>query len=266
MNLERIYAIMLRQWFLIQRNKVRYLNIFGWIAIDIILWGFITRYLDLVGSSAFSFTTVLLGAVVLWNFLVRVHQGVIVAFFEDMWSRNFLNLFASPLSIKEYVVGLIATSIVTSLAGLTLMFFIAYLLFAFSIFQLGMIVVPFLAILMIFGWALGIFTTALVLRFGPPAEWFGWIIPFALSPFAGVFYPIASLPHGLQVVARFLPPSYVFEGMRAALTSGEFLTGELFIGLGIAAVYLSLAYLVFLATYRVILRKGLITRFTAENG
>ena len=53
----------------------------------------------------------LLGAVLLWDFLTRVMQGVTMAFFEDVWSRNFLNLFATPLTIFDYLAGLVVAAI-----------------------------------------------------------------------------------------------------------------------------------------------------------
>lgn len=265
MNFIRVYAIFLRQIFLIQNNKTRLVNIFTWISIDTILWGFITRYLDRIGHSGFSFTTTVLGAVVLWNFLIRIQQGLMLSFFEDMWSCNLLNLFASPLRIREYLSGLVISSLATSIAGLSIMILIAWVMFVYNIFQFGVLLVPFLSIILVFGLALGIFATALVLRFGPPAEWVAWIIPFVLDPFTGIFYPISALPKALQPIAAILPPTYVFEGMRGALLSGKFSVSHLVVGISIAFVYLIISCLFFLYIYRIVLRKGLIARLTAEN-
>ena len=87
---------MLRQFYLLRGSPVRLLPLFAWVAIDIVVWGLITRYLNSVASAGFNFVPALLGAVLLWDFLVRVMQGVTTAFFEDVWSRNFLNIFATP--------------------------------------------------------------------------------------------------------------------------------------------------------------------------
>src|SRR6266566_9259429 len=105
MNSRRTAAIVLRQFYLLRGSPARILPMFAWVAIDIVLWGFITRYLNSVASSGFNFVPALLGAVLLWGFLVRVMQGVTTAFLEDVWSRNFLNIFATPLSLPEYVGG-----------------------------------------------------------------------------------------------------------------------------------------------------------------
>jgi len=104
----------------------------AWVAIDIVLWGFISRYLDSVAGQRVNFVASLLGAVLLWDFLGRVMQGVTTAFFEDVWSRNFLNVFATPLTISEYLSGLVATAILTSLIGLVVMLAVASLAFGLS--------------------------------------------------------------------------------------------------------------------------------------
>src|ERR1700733_8107135 len=118
MNPRRAAAIVLRQFYLLRGSPTRILPMFAWVAIDVILWGFITRYLNSVASAGFNFVPAMLGAVLLWDFLTRVMQGVTTAFFEDVWSRNFLNVFATPLSISEYVTGLVLSSIATSAVGL----------------------------------------------------------------------------------------------------------------------------------------------------
>src|SRR5262245_45291368 len=108
MSLTRIYAIVLRQFHLTRDNASRTLQIFRWPCLDIVLWGFISKYLEDVSNT--SFIPVLLGGIILWDFLSRVMTGVTMTFFEDVWSRNFLNIFASPLSISEYVTGMVAAS------------------------------------------------------------------------------------------------------------------------------------------------------------
>jgi ABC-2 type transport system permease protein len=125
--------------------------------------------------------------------------------------------------------------------------------------------VPFLGVLFLFGIALGIFGAAVVLRLGPSAEWFIWPIPAIVSPFAGVFYPLATLPGWMQVIARVLPPSYVFENMRALVTGGVYSASALVWGLGLAVLYILLACLFFTRVYRHAVRTGLIARYSAES-
>ncbi len=265
MRLRRIAAIVLRQFYLIRGSASRLFPLFIWVGIDIVLWGFITRYLNLITGYGFHFVPALLGAVLLWDFLTRVMQGVTMAFFEDVWSRNFLNIFATPLSIAEYLLGLVLSSICTSSIGLLVMVVTATFAFGLSFFIYGAMLAPFFVVLFLSGIALGIFGTALVLRLGPAAEWFVWPIPAVLSPFVGVFYPLSTLPPWMRAISHALPPSYVFEGMRAVLAGRAVPAGTLALGAGLAVFYILLACWFFTSVYRRAVRTGLIARYSAET-
>jgi ABC-2 type transport system permease protein len=261
----RVLAIVLRQLYLMRGSPARLFPVFVWVAIDIVLWGFITRYLNAVADAPIDFVPALLGAVLLWDFLSRVMQGVSTTFLEDVWSRNFLNLFAAPLSISEYVAGLVTSSILTSLVVLCVMLGLAYAAFGLSYLVYGLLLVPFLLVLFLFGIALGIFVSGVVLRLGPASEWFIWPVPALISPFAGVFYPIATLPAWMQWVAHALPPSYVFEGMRAVIAGQPFSGASLAVAVALAVAYILLAYAFFASVHRRALRTGLIARYSAET-
>lgn len=261
----RTSAIVLRQVYLVRGSVARLVPLFVWVGVDMILWGFITRYLNSVSSSGFNFVPALLGAVLLWDFFIRVMQGITIAFFEDVWSRNFLNLFATPLEVSEYLTGLVVSSIATSSIGLVVMLLLATGVFGLSFFAYGAMLVPFILILFLVGIALGIFAVAMVLRLGPASEWFIWPIPAVLSPFAGVFYPLATLPHWMRVIGYLLPPSYVFESMRAILASRTMNAASLLWGGSLAVLYVVLACWFFKRTYLHAVRTGLIARYSAET-
>jgi ABC-2 type transport system permease protein len=272
--LRRTSALLLRQYYLLRGSPARVVPLFSWVAIDIILWGFITRYLNSVSGARFNFVPAMLGAVLLWDFMARVMQGITTAFLEDVWSRNFLNLFASPLSVSEYLGGLVLSSIATSAIGLVVMVALATLIFSLSFFVYGAMLASFLLVLFIFGISLGIFGSALVLRFGPAAEWFIWPIPAFISPLACVFYPLSTLPHWMQWLARIIPASYVFEGMRQILSRQTGASPQaahaieitpLLIGSMLALVYLLGMARAFTGVYRHAVRTGLIARYSAET-
>jgi len=265
MHSSRIAAIVLRQFYLVRGSASRVIPLFAWVAVDIVLWGFITRYLNLVTGSGFNFVPVLLGAVLLWDFFSRVMHGVTMTFFEDVWSRNFLNIFATPLSIAEYLTGLVLSSIATSLVGLGVMLALATLAFGLSFFTYGVMLIPFLLVLFLFGIAMGIAGCAVVLRFGPASEWFIWPIPALISPFVGVFYPLATLPHWMRMIAHGLPPSYVFEGLRVILAGRAASLVTLLVGMWLAVLYDVLACWLFARVHRHAVRTGLIARYSAET-
>jgi ABC-2 type transport system permease protein len=265
MQPRRTLALLLRQFYLLRGSPTRVVPLFAWVAIDMVLWGFITRYLNAVSAARFNFVPAMLGAVLLWDFMARVMQGITTAFLEDVWSRNFLNLFASPLSVSEYLGGLVLSSIGTSLIGLAVMVGLATVVFGLSFLVYGAMLAVFLLVLFLFGISLGIFGSALVLRFGPAAEWFIWPIPAFISPLACVFYPLAVLPGWMQWLARLIPPSYVFEGMRGVLLGHSVEGSQLATGSVLALVYLLLMARAFTGVYRHAVRTGLIARYSAET-
>lgn len=264
MNFSRIHAVVLRQYYLLKGSPTRLLPLFVWVMIDIVLWGFFTIYLSEAAPTGGRFVPSLLGAVLLWDFLTRVMQGVTMAFFEDVWSRNFLNFFATPLRVSEYIAGLVMTGIATSLIGLIAMLVLASLAFGLSFAAYGAALLPFVLVLFIFGMALGVLGSAFVLRLGPSAEWLIWPIPAILAPFVCVFYPMSVLPLWMQGVAMALPPSYVFEAMRKIVEGGAVPVGSLFVATGLALAYLAGSVWIFLRVYKIAVRTGLIARYSAE--
>lgn len=258
-------AIVLRYYYLIRGSLTRFVPLFVWVTIDMLLWGFMSRYLNSVSSTGFNFVPALLGAVLLWDFLTRVMHGVTTVFFEDVWSRNFLNVFATPLRISEYLGGLVLASIGTSAIGLVIMVLVATMLFGLPVVAYGASAGPFLLLLFVFGIALGIAGTAMVLVLGPAAEWFVWPIPAVLAPFAGVYYPISTLPSWMQAVERILPASYVFEGVRGIVAGKGSDAGGLLVGGVLSVVYLLIACFVFSRVYRRAVRTGALARYTAET-
>ncbi len=267
MGTTRAFAVFLRQVFLFKSNPTRLTSLFLWLIIDIVQWGFISKYLGSIGQSTFTLITAILGAIVLWGFVVRIQQGIMTSFLEDVWSQNFVNFFASPLTIVEYLSGLVITSIATSLAGFAMVVIIAGFAFGYNVFTVGLMLIPFMAILLIFATAMGIFVSGVIFRLGPSAEWLGWPIPLVLSIFSCVFYPVSTLPGALQVIARLIPASYVFESLRNVISARSIspdLGTHLLLGALLALVYLATAYLFFIRVYRRNLENGTIARFSAE--
>ncbi len=264
-SVRRTSAIVLRQYYLMRGSPARVLPMFAWVAIDMVTWGFITKYLNAVSGSGFNFVPSLLGAVLLWDFFIRVMQGVTTTFLEDVWSRNFLNIFATPLSISEYLGGLVLSSIATSSVGLVVMLVLATVVFGLSFFMYGVLLVPYLLVLFLFGIALGVIACGIVLRLGPASEWFIWPIPALISPFAGVFYPLSTLPLWMRIVSHLLPPAYVFENMRDIVSKRPGSPLALLWGAGLDFIFLLAAGWFFRYIYRHAVRTGLIARYSAES-
>jgi ABC-2 type transport system permease protein len=65
-----------------------------------------------------------------------------------------------------------------------------------------------------------------------------------------IYYPVTVLPHWLQYVAWCLPPTYVFEGMRALLIEHVFRADLMISALAINALLLIGAFAGFMGLLR----------------
>ncbi len=260
MKLHRVLAVFVRQMYLYRRSLPRLMEIFYWPLLDLVLWGFISLYLARTQVGLPNVVTYFLGALILWDILFRSQLGISVSFLEDVWARNFLNLFVSPLRPGEYLTSLMLVSAVKIVLAGGIMSLLAWVFYSFNIFVIGVSLVPFVLNLVALGWAIGIFTTALILRFGQQAEILAWGIAILFQPVSAVFYPVAVLPPVLRGLARYVPSSYVFEGMREVVSSGRLPADKLAWAVGLNAAYLAVATAVFYAIFRSVKKKGLLAR------
>ena len=219
-GLDRINALMLRQLYLYKRSVPRIMELFYWPLMELFLWGFLSIYLVKFNLANFNAATVLLGAIILWNLLTQSQRGVSIAFLEEVWTKNFVNLFVAPLRMWEFLASTAFIGVLRLVAISAVLSVVAAILYAFNIFQFGWSLIPFVANLLLFGWILGIFTTALIFRYGTGAQALVFGIVFLLQPISAVLYPVSVLPRGVQYVALALPSTHVFEGMRAVINSG----------------------------------------------
>lgn len=260
-----IKALVLKYLFLYTRNPVRLIELFFWPIVHLLVWGYLTKYLQSNVDQAFPHAiTFLIGAVILWDILFRAQQGVAIFFLEDVWSRNLLNIFGAPVTTMDYlcstyIVGLLRAGITSTLLAV-----LSLLLYSFNIYELNWVLLPFVANLLVFGWALGMISTALIVRWGPAAETLAWAVPFFIQPFAAVFYPVSALPDGLQVISRSLPCTYIFEGMREGLNTGEVPLSNLAWATGLNMAYLALAGFLFAHVMKMAREKGLLTKFASQ--
>lgn len=254
----RVAALVLRHTYLLRGSWPRVLELMYWPTVQMILWGFITLFL--VGHSSWvaQASGVLISAVLLWDVLFRGQLGVSLVFMEEMWSRNLGHLFVTPLRPTELVAALLVMSLIRTLIGVGAAALVAIPLFHYSVFDLGLPLLAFFTNLIVMGWAIGLFVSGVVLRYGLGAESMAWFVVFALQPITGVYYPVAILPEWLQAIAAFLPSSYVFEGMRALLFEHHFRTDLLVNALLLNMVYLAAGAGAFLHFFKVARIRGLL--------
>ena len=247
LSARRIGAMVLRYWYLLRSSWPRLLELIYWPAVQMMMWGFLQLY---IANNAGFFARAggtFIGAVLLWDMLFRGQLGFSISFLEEMWARNMGNLMISPLRPLEFIAALMIMSIIRLAIGMVPVTLLALTFFDFNIYGLGLALAAFFVNLILTSWSIGILVSGIVLRNGLGAESMAWTIMFLLLPLTCVYYPVTTLPAPLQVAAWALPPTYVFEGMRAALIEHTFRADLMLRALALNAVYFAAAACAFFA-------------------
>ena len=180
---------------------------------------------------------------------------------DEVWSRNLLNLIATPLTEREMlssfgIVGLLRTGVSVTVIGA-----VGVVFFAVSPTSAGVVLVPSAALLLLFGWSVALFVVGLTLQYGDRAEVFSWGTLVLLMPLSGVFYPVESLPPVLQAVARAIPLTHVFDAVRIGIEDGEVAWAQLAVA-AVGTAVIAAASTWFVAhQLRRFRRDGWVTRF-----
>jgi ABC-2 type transport system permease protein len=260
-SLRRIGALLRRHLYLLLGSWPRILDLVYWPTVQMIMWGFITKFLAAQSGYVAGAAGIFLSAVLLWDTLFRGQLGVSTAFLEEMYARHLGHLFVSPLRPYEFVAAVFSISLLRVLIGVGGAAVLAWPIHQFSLVgSLGWALIPFFAILLVFGWAIGIIIGGLVLRLGLGAENLAWAAIFFIQPLSGVYYPLETLPALMRAVGWLLPSAPVFEGMRAVLVENRFDAGLLAVALGLLAVWLLVAAVIFNLLFRDARDRGLLCK------
>jgi ABC-2 type transport system permease protein len=252
----RISAMILRYWYVLMSSWPRLLELLYWPALQIVTWGFLQNYISQNAGFFARAGGTLVGAVILWDILFRGQLGFSISFLEEMWARNLGNLMMSPLKPIEFLIALMAMSLIRLAIGVIPMTLLAMFFFDFNLYGIGFPLIAFFCNLIFTSWSVGIFVSGLVLRHGLGAESIVWTLMFGLMPLSCIYYPVTVLPNWLQHVAWALPPTYVFEGMRALLMEHVFRTDLMADALAINAMLLVASFAAFLMLLQSARRHG----------
>ena len=256
MNFNKIYGLFLRHFYLITRSFPRILDLIYWPSIQITLWGFISNFFANHSTYYNGAVGVILTCAILYDFLFRTSIGFNMLFLEEIWSRNFTNLFIAPIKMSEIIISLIFTALIRSLIGLVPAILLTSPIFGISILELGIPLFFLFLSLYIFGITLGLFVSAGLLRFGPSFENIAWSTMFLLAPFGCIYYPIETLPEIFQNIAYALPLVYIFEESRSILVNQTFTSDQILKAFYLNGTYLFIAISLFYYSFSQARKKG----------
>tara|TARA_B110000444_G_C18807660_1_gene580839 strand:- start:79 stop:801 length:723 start_codon:yes stop_codon:yes gene_type:complete len=225
------------------------LDLFYWPSIQIVLWGFISKFFSMDSAYYSDAIGIILTAAILYDFLFRSSISYNMMFLEEIWSRNFTNLFIAPIRISEIIAALTLTAIIRTSIGLVPAALLAIPLFGVSVFDLGPPLFLLLLSLYIFGVTLGLLVTSGLIRFGPSFENIAWASLFFLAPLGCIYYPIEILPEWLQIISKTLPLVHIFEELRSILINNTVNYFIIYKAISISSLYFLLGVIVFYLSY-----------------
>jgi len=266
MNFLHVFGIFYRNVILIRRSVPKLFALFGFITVELFLWGFITLWVQTIGPSdaKLDFILLILSAFIFWSMFELSQRSFSVSFLEEVWSRNVINIFASPVKLGELVLGFVLVGVVQTLLAFFYITPIAFLLYALNIWNMGLYIIPFFMNVLIFGWVLGMVAIGLVVRFGPSADIMAFFIPFLLLPFSAVYYPVSVFPPLLQEITFILPTRHMFEGMRTAITEVVIPFDSLFWATTLNLIYVLLGFLFLHWMLRLARTRGYLSRLVQD--
>jgi len=256
MNFNRMYGLFLRHFFLIKSSFPRILDLIYWPSIQIILWGFISKFFTAYSDYYNNTVGIILTCAILYDFLFRSSISFNMLFLEEIWSRNFTNLFIAPMKISEIITSLVFTALIRTLIGLVPAILLTSPLFGISILNLGIPLFFLFLSLYIFGITLGLFVSSGLIRFGPSFENIAWSSLFLLAPLGCIYYPIEILPEFFQILAKGLPLVYIFDETRNILVNNFVNYQNIFHAFYLNTIYFLMGIFLFYFSFSKARKKG----------
>lgn len=256
MKFGRCWAVFLRYFYLFAKLD-QIADLLYWPAIDIALWGLTTVWIQQGSQHVSNIALIVMTGLIFWQIVWRGNYEVSVNLLQEFWNRNLVNLFSTPLKLREWMVGVIMLSFTKIFITLAFGSILVYVLYALNVFTIGWAFLPFTALLMMSGWMIGFLAAAVVIYWGQRFQMLAWMTAYVFAPFSAVYYPVSALPKWLHPVAYALPTTHVFEGMRTVLQQQIFPWTAFWWSLVLNIIYLLVTMSIFAFAFEKSRSKGL---------
>jgi ABC-2 type transport system permease protein len=214
----RIWTVILRYFYGSKRDLGRIFDFTYWPLVDIFLFGYIG--VSLTTQQNTNLLLALILGLVLWQVTYRTNMEISRNFLQELWDNNLINLFSTPLTTIEWILGLMLTGLLSITITVLFGALTVRLFFDQNIFVFGPSIIFYILLLAMSGWILGMLGATFLMLGGKRVETMVWAIGWLPAPFCSVYYPVDVLPHWAQMVSKALPMSYAFEGVRSTLATG----------------------------------------------
>lgn len=257
MSPRRILAMNRRYFYTLTRSYDRLSDMFYWPIMDILIWGLTGLYFAGLSQNKEQTTAILLTGLIFWIITWRSQYEITVNLLTEMWDKNLVNIFASPLKLSEWILSVIIFGGSKMTVSLAFSALTAFILYGYAFFQFGWWLVPIVISLCISGWIIGFIVASLIIIYGQKVQTMAWTGAYIIVPFSAIYYPLSILPDWAQKIAAIIPTSYIFEAMRQHIASGIISVDKIIISFALNIVYLLLSILLFSYSFKKSKQKGL---------
>lgn len=257
LSLSRIWAIVLRNMLAERRNLMRISDALYWPILDIMLWGLTSKWIETSQVQVPNLVLIIMTGLVFWQVVTRANFEISIPLIEELWNKSFVSLFATPLTIWEWIVGVMINGIIKTFFVLLFGMSVVWVLYSLNILVVGWMLIPFTLSLIMFGWVTGFLGASMIVYWGQKVQNLPWIMAFVFAPISAVYYPISTLPLWAQKIALCLPLPYIFEGMRMVLSTGTMPYSNLLMSFVLNVFYLVLSICLFKHMFEKSRAKGL---------
>lgn len=237
LNLNRIWAIVLRYLIQMRHHYDRLSDMFFWPAMDFFLYGLTGFYLTQSTGKSQSYLFVVLSGLVFWVVIWRAQYEITTNLMAELWDRNIVSLFTTPLRLREWISAFMLMGFLKTFVSVGFSALLSFILYQYNVFILGGYIVIFIFNLLLTGWAIGFIVGGFIIYYGEKIQTLAWVGVMLIAPFSALYYPVSILPHWAQTVAYFIPSPYIFEAIREALFTGVVSYDKLLISFILNAVY-----------------------------
>ncbi len=257
MKTHRIFAIILRNLYGFRRNYDRVFDAFWWPTLELVLWGLTGSYLIQLVPDFSEILFIIVSGITFWFVVGRSQYEINVALLEEIWSRNLINIFVSPIKFSEWVISIIIIGVLKAMISFIASVIVAYVLYKVHFFIYGFYLIPLIFLLLMTGWWVSFFITGLILRYGSRVQTFAWTLIAAFAPLSAIYYPVSVLPQNVQVISFILPTTYIFQGIRSIITKGTIDNTLLLSSFLLNIFYLILSIVYLKRSFSLVLKKGM---------
>lgn len=249
MSIKRIFAMVQRYTYGLKHTYDRLSDMFYWPVMDLLIWGLTGIYFAQLNSKSPYTVTIILTGLIFWIITWRAQYEISINLLSEMWDRNLVNIFASPLTVYEWITSVIIFGSAKMIISLSFSTIVAFFLYRYQIFQFGWWLFPVAVNLVISGWIIGFCISAIIIRFGTKIQTIAWAGAYIIVPFSALYYPLSVLPNWAQKVALLFPTSYIFEALREHIFTGTISADKILISFALNMLYLILSILFFVLMF-----------------